>query len=371
MFAYCIMNEHDEMSDSIIDSSVKSGSGRLLLPDLLKGLAVLLMIQVHLMELFALPEIYNSNWGKISLFLGGPPAAPVFMAVMGYFLAISGAGTVSAIGRGLKLILYGLLLNIGLNLHLLYHIIIGESSLNPLSYIFGVDILFLAGLSVITIVLFRKIFNNTLIWWLMAMILVVTASTFIPYGNSEEQWSTYLLAFFYRASWWSYFPLIPWLAYPVAGYTFRLIEIRLPNRLVSSKNSILAGLILVGILLATFSYGFGISSDLQAYYHHNLFYFLWALIFLMVWMALLRLLLKITGTNPVTGFLQWIGRNVTAFYVFQWLIIGNLATAFYKSVSAIQLLFWFAGISILTSFLVWMYRIALTKYRNRKDTAMR
>ena len=54
--------------------------------DLLKGMAVLAMIQVHLMELFARQEVYDSLTGKISLFLGGIPAAPVFMAVMGYFL---------------------------------------------------------------------------------------------------------------------------------------------------------------------------------------------------------------------------------------------------------------------------------------------
>ncbi|MEI7897648.1 MAG: heparan-alpha-glucosaminide N-acetyltransferase domain-containing protein [bacterium] len=54
--------------------------------DLLKGIAVLFMIQVHIMEQFASPDTCNSLIGKISMFLGGPPCAPVFLAVMGYFL---------------------------------------------------------------------------------------------------------------------------------------------------------------------------------------------------------------------------------------------------------------------------------------------
>ena len=54
--------------------------------DVLKGIAVLLMIQVHIIELFATDEIYNSNIGKILLFFGGPPVAPIFMILFGYFI---------------------------------------------------------------------------------------------------------------------------------------------------------------------------------------------------------------------------------------------------------------------------------------------
>jgi uncharacterized membrane protein len=61
--------------------------------DLLKGFAVLFMIQVHIMEQFATPDTCNSIIGKISMFLGGPFCAPVFMAVMGYFLAFSSKNT--------------------------------------------------------------------------------------------------------------------------------------------------------------------------------------------------------------------------------------------------------------------------------------
>ena len=44
--------------------------------DLLKGIAVLLMIQVHIMEQLAEYDLFNSRFGEISLFLGGPACAP-------------------------------------------------------------------------------------------------------------------------------------------------------------------------------------------------------------------------------------------------------------------------------------------------------
>lgn len=371
MFANDTLIKNSVMPDSAINSSVKVTFGRLVLPDLLKGVAVLLMIQVHLMELFARQELYDGFWGKVSLFLGGPPAAPVFMAVMGYFLAKSRSGALTFIGRGFRLIVYGFLLNTGLNLHLFYHIFTGQSSLSPLPYLFGVDILFLAGLSIIVIALFRLILRDKVFFWLIAMLFVASATTFLPAGNGNSSWSDYLLAYFYRATWWSYFPLFPWLAYPLAGYCYSLIYERYSQLIIPQTKLALAALVMLIPLAVFFPFGFNVTTDLQAYYHHSVSYFLWALLFLGAWTILFHTLIKYLPENPVMKYLQWTGRNVTAFYVFQWLIIGNLATAFYKSVSAIQLLFWLVGITISTSILVWLYSIASEKYRNKKDMIIR
>ena len=348
----------------------KDNTKRQLLPDILKGVAVLLMIQVHLMELFATQGIYDSMWGKISLFLGGPPAAPIFMAVMGYFIAKSESGTVQSVMRGLKLIVYGLLLNVGLNLHLLYHIFIGEQTLNPLPYLFGVDILFLAGLSVIAIAVLRLILRNSLFGWLLLTLLVASAGLFIPSGEIDGSWLTYLLAFIVRETWWSYFPLFPWLAYPLAGYSFYLISKSDFITEISKSKLLLVGGSLLILLLITFSYGFNITVDLPAYYHHATTYFLWAMLFLAFWVIVISYLVKHTAGNPVNKYLQWTGRNVTAFYVFQWLLIGNLATAFYKTVSAGYLVLWFLGITIATSCLVWIYKIVKAKYRADKRVGL-
>lgn len=343
----------------------KTIHGRQLLPDVLKGVAVLLMIQVHLMELFAKQELYSSLLGRISLFLGGPPAAPVFMAVMGYFLAKSESGTTQLVLRGIRLIIYGFLLNIGLNMHLFYHIFTGELAVNPLPYIFGADILFLAGMSVIIIALLRLAFRNSLVWWLLIMLVAATAGLFIPSVNPGNGWSTYLLTYIYMATWWSYFPLLPWLAYPLAGYCFRMAEINCLTRQIPVSGIFLTGLAMLVLLVLTFSYGFNITADLPAYYHHTLPYFLWAMLFLGLWLIVFWQLLKNTGRNPVIRYLQWTGRNVTIFYVFQWLIIGNLATAFYKSVPAGILILWFAGITTATSLLVVLTGMILKKLRHK------
>lgn len=333
----------------------KNVPNRLLLPDVLKGVAVLLMIQVHLMEQFATQEIYDSIWGRISLLMGGPPAAPVFMAVMGYFLVRAGSAGLPQIFRGIRLLIYGFLLNLGLNLNLFYHIVTGELSLDPLPYIFGVDILFLAGLSVIAIAVFRIIFADRIVWWVLLTLLVASATLLLPSGITVPGWQSYLLACFYQETWWSYFPLFPWLAYPMAGYTFHLISNKYITREISAATMLLPGSILFILLLFTFSWGLSITADLSAYYHHALAYFLWAMMFVGVWVIVTRFIVNAFPGNIAVRYLQWTGKNVTAFYVFQWLIIGNFATVVYKTVPANALVLWFAGITTVTGLLVWLY----------------
>jgi len=340
----------------------KTTADRLLLPDVLKGVAVLLMIQVHLMELFARQDIYNSLAGKISLFLGGPPAAPVFMAVMGYFIAKQGADVMKNIYRGIRLIVYGFLLNIGLNLHLLYHIFTGEPDLNPLTYIFGVDILFLAGLSLILIALLRSLIHDSLVAWLAVLLAVALSATFIPAGMAQNQWSDYVFAYLYLDVPWSYFPLLPWLVYPLAGFCFFLFGRKYLNN-VTDRQLLMATMAGLIPFIVFFRNGFSITADLPAYYHHDFIYFLWALLFLGLWTMLFRQLTRWIPSGPVTGFLRWTGRNVTAFYVFQWLLIGNLATAFYKSAGGWDLVWWFIGISLVSGLLVWAYQEGMKFYR--------
>jgi uncharacterized membrane protein YcfT len=127
------------------------------LPDLLKGFAVFLIIPVHILETFIDFPGRESFFGKILLFLGGPFAVPVFMMVMGYFIAQSTKNSNQLMARGLKIFFLGFLLNIGLNFHLLWNIMFKAWQINPWEYIFGVDIFYFAGLAIIFLAFVKQI----------------------------------------------------------------------------------------------------------------------------------------------------------------------------------------------------------------------
>ncbi len=338
-------------------------SRRIETPDILKGLAVIFMIQVHLMELFAKQGIYDSLTGKVSLFLGGVPAAPVFMVMMGYFVAYSEKKPVFLIKRGVKLFVAGLILNIGLNLHLIYNILFKDWQINIWHYIFGVDIFHLAGLSLIIIGLLLIVFNKKPVIYLLLTISIPLISSFIEKGNPGTGVISYFKAYLTGGQAWSYFPLIPWLAYPLAGFTVRLFEKKyFENRI--SYNIKMAIAVASGILfIFTAGFGFTVSSDLEKYYTHGIVFFLWALLFIILLASIISLMNIKAGDTVAFRYFKWLGKNVTTIYVFQWLIIGNIATSVYKTQSLQEFIVWFIVITLIVSYLTILWNKLKTSFK--------
>ncbi len=328
---------------------------RLLLPDLLKGIAVVMMVQVHLTELFALPAFYESTVGSLSLFMGGPPAAPLFMAVMGYFVARKAAPPLSLLMRGIKLIVLGLLLNIGLNFNLLIRFSQGKIiGIDPWTFVFGVDILFLAGTSLIAFAGFKVLFKKNLIFWLITLLITILASSQLSIFVSEKRSVLFIQSFFSGVTSWSYFPFFPWFSYPLAGYFFYLLSKQYNLARLYNFMGII-WIVLLFALSVSFSFGFKTSINLSAYYHHEYLFVIWVIGFLMWWTISWQYLGKRIPDNFVFRYLRFCGKNVTVFYIIQWLLIGNIATELYRTQSALQWLMWLVIILIISSLMTYTY----------------
>lgn len=327
--------------------------------DLLKGLAVLFMIQVHVMEQFGSADSYNSLIGKISLFLGGPFCAPVFLAVMGYFL-VSDRHTFSYfLKRGINMFLGGVALNAARSAHLLIQIAAGKVNLSPFDYIFGADILTLAGLSLIIVGLLRMVFRQAVLPWLITAMFVVLAGPYLPRFAENLPVSPYLTAFLWNAGTWSYFPVFPWLGYVMIGYGFRLLRKQTFLQELTSKENFryfIAGTWVV--VLITIPWASGIACNLTGtggYYHHGILFFGWMLFFMAGYLWLTEWLQKYQGEKSLLRITRWFGQHVTVVYVVQWLIIGNLAPVFYKSQNVFQMVLWVGSITLLTALLSLAY----------------
>lgn len=78
------------------------------LANLSKGIIVLLIIQVHILELSATPQMFSSSKGSFLLFLGGSLITPIFAVVFGYFIAKSKLTTTqTTLVREIKLFFVG------------------------------------------------------------------------------------------------------------------------------------------------------------------------------------------------------------------------------------------------------------------------
>lgn len=326
------------------------------LPDSIKGLAVLLMIQVHLMELFAKQEVYDSFGGSISLFLGGIPAAPIFMVMMGYFLAFSKKNATEMALRGVKLFVGGIILNIGLNLHLLYNIFYENWELNPLQYIFGADILPLAGLSLLSFAVIQKISTTSYLKYFVLALVIALGSQFLYPDHFENHPLRYVFSFFVGGTSWSFFPLIPWLSFPLVGFGFKLLSDKFDfSSIVNNTWSKYIIGILIPILALSVKFAFDTAINLPEYYHFDFIFFLWSLAFIIVWTYGLYYIEKWFRNTRFIHYLQFLGKNVTMIYVIQWLIIGNIATTIYKSKDAYEWALWVIIVTISASTLTYLW----------------
>lgn len=335
------------------------------LPDLLKGFAVFLIIPIHIMEKFIDYSGRESLFGKILLLLGGPVAVPLFMIIMGYFVAMSKKGVAQNMFRGVLIFILGIFLNIGLNFHLLLKIWTEGWKFDPLQAIFGVDIFYLAGLSIIFLSVLKTIKYGQQ-WIAFAMILLVSGST--SYFNEILMVTerNYILPFIGGEYSWSYFPLFPWLAYPLIGFLFQKTEPKIREFIQKQKVVFIAFLVFVFILVGLFSrFGIETTINLSEYYHHTFLFFVWTLGVDILWVLLLWLVVHKFSEFPVFVFLRWLGKNITAFYIIQWLIIGNIATAIYQTQELSKYAFWFVPIFLATVGLTWLYQ--RIKFRYSKD----
>jgi hypothetical protein len=343
-------------------------SARTQTADVLKGIAALLMIQVHIIELFATSTIFESEAGKLLLFLGGPPVAPVFLALLGYFIASSNKSTQQQIIRGVKIIALGLLLNVALNFNLILSVLQGKYSTDLMPYVFGVDVLPHAGLCLILIALLPKIIKlNPFILIALAFAVVFSGQWLMDYSSSSKVY-THVFAFVYGTAKWSYFPLLPWFAYSLMGMAFYNITQRYDFSVLNGVGAKIALFVLFGLFMTfSFSYAVSIASNLQEYYHHGMLFFIWTVSFLLLYCFTINAIVPFISDNFVTNYLKWLGQNITAIYVVQWILIGNIATGIYQSISSPStLLINFILIAAVSSIFVYCWLSLKNKILSRK-----
>jgi len=161
---------------------------------------------------------------------------------------------------------------------------------------------------------------------------------------------------------WSYFPLFPWLAYPLAGYFFFFAEDSIKQFISRKKEWAISMFVFLVLVVIYFSkMGFTTTVNLPGYYHHVFRYGLWATGLLILWTAIFYLLVKKFQISWVEQFLAWMGKNITLIYVVQWLIIGNIATAIYQTQPLNRFPLWFCGILSVSLILSWL--LAKTKIK--------
>ncbi len=197
--------------------------------DLLRGLVIIIMIEVHVFNAFLIPELRQSGWFGILNFINGL-VAPSFLFVSGFAFQVSSGSKLEEmrklgkafwkkISRILQIII------IGYALHLPFYSfskIINESTPQLIANFFAVDVLQCIGFGLLFLFLTRLLIKSDKAYhyFLIVSLLVVTIISPFFWKIEFTNYLPIAIANYFNRLHGSLFPIFPWLNFLLAGAVF-------------------------------------------------------------------------------------------------------------------------------------------------------
>ena len=304
--------------------------------DLARGLAVLFMIWIHVLVTNSNSEVQHSIFGMAIGVLGGPLAAPVFMALMGIsFYYSRNTDFYTGFIRGLKVILLGYVLNLcrGVLPIFLARLFvpsraesIPEAVANYGDAFFELDILQFAGLALMVMALIRKLginkyfllffalvisFLSPMLWGLKTSIPVVDHVLDFFWGDkpSAETCIGNLVSF----------PFFPWFVFVLVGMFVGETMTRSGNLPRTWKIIGMVGflVLIMSSLVVVPNYEY----HLNDYYHPRPGFVIFVIGIILVWLYLCHSATSIIKPNGVFDILFDWSKHVNRIYMIQWVLI--------------------------------------------------
>lgn len=321
----------DEAGGSTADPDAITGlasAGRVRAFDLARGLAVLFMIGVHVLFHWGAPDTWTTPIGQAIAFLGGPPAAPVFMFLMGASLAFSSRTSFRSLAvRGLWLLWLGYLLNflrgaipayLGIQAG-----VVTEEQIAPFTLPWlatTVDVHHMAGLSLVALAALRMAVRPSPVWIALAA-GVVLAGPLLRGLHVGTPWLDAPLTPILGGAGNVYYAVVPWIAYPLLGAVYGSAVARSPDRPRVFRLAALLGIGLCAAGLALFAVN-PPSFDIGTYWRMPPSYFVGITGLVLVWLYGCDLVVRHVRANRAFTFLYGWSANVIAIYFTHWLVVG-------------------------------------------------
>ncbi len=223
--------------------------------DLLRGLVLLIMIEVHVFNIFLLPEIKSASWYHIINFINGL-VAPSFLFVSGAAFVFSSLGKLDeqrkfgyAFWKRISRI--GLIFLAGYLMHLPSYSLSGmlaeSTNLAPL---YQIDVLQCIGAGLLSLFLLRLvILSDKVFYWVTAIIAfaIIIVSPFI-YHIDFSMYMPKVLAGYMNKQLGAQFPIFPWMGFMYLGVLYTRAFLYLREKNLEKKFidvTLIAGVVLI------------------------------------------------------------------------------------------------------------------------------
>ncbi len=284
------------------------------------------MILQHSLVVYAVDGGESSLFGGLFVLLGTAPAAPVFMVIMGlFFMRPKTIGLSYGIKRGLILIALGYVLNVfrfylPILIATKFHVSLPEF-MTPVSFLLSVDILQLAGLSLIFMSLIRYFLPSQRGTWIFLILIIMIILVISPLLWGKFGYNPFFSPFL-GAGETIFFPFFPWVVYPVSGMFLSQFLLNPKDNFIFKK-LVIAGfsLIFIGaVLWAQVSNTIIVQGD---YHRSGLAVHFVIIGFILIWLPLCKAIFNQTRDfSFIHKILLFWSKNTTVIYFIQWVLYG-------------------------------------------------
>jgi uncharacterized membrane protein len=208
---------------------MKKDNTRFIYIDLLRGWALIVMIEVHIFNALMLPSLKDTSWFGLLTFINGL-VAPSFLFVSGFAFIVSSERRIEELRKygsyfwG-KLSRIFLIFLAGYSLHLpvfSYSEIIGKASTSHLITWFNVDILQCIAAGLLLLLLLRISIKKDRLFYVVIISITILISLISPLVwkiNFADHIPIFFAGYLNQLH-GSFFPLFPWLFFLLAGAVF-------------------------------------------------------------------------------------------------------------------------------------------------------
>ena len=294
--------------------------------DAARGFTVLIMPAVHVLMINSSPSTQASLLGKTFGFLAEGPGAQLFMLLMGMsftlsrrkslrdtlikvFLLLCAAYSLNVLKFDVP-ILTGTMPQSFLNDHQI------ENNANGMMKLFLLgDILHLAAFALIVLRLIYPL-SKYHIWAMLFAFVIIFISPVRLNDVPKNPLVKYFSDLLFANDVYVYFPVFPWLCYPLIGLGLGYYLNTIKNFFVICSYAGIT-LMITGKLLCIS--GFTLSCD--NFYKTGAGGTLYHLGLVLLWLYLVHLAVKHLPSNRFFNLLEWLSRNITAVYIIQWICV--------------------------------------------------
>lgn len=207
--------------------------------DLLRGLVIIIMIEVHVFNAFLLPELRQTGWFSVLNFINGL-VAPSFLFVSGFAFQVSSGGKLDEmrkLGKSFwkKMMRIFQIIIIGYALHLPFYSlskIVNKATQQQLQSFFAVDVLQCIGFGLLFLFLTRLLIKSdkSYHYFLIVSLIIVTLISPVLWKIEFSNYLPILIANYFNRLNGSLFPIFPWLNFLLAGGIYAKYFVDARNR---------------------------------------------------------------------------------------------------------------------------------------------